>query len=102
MEDLPLEVLLGCVDREIKFRDRMYPRWCQQLKMNHQTAAEERMRIRAVRDRLLDAAALQVVVQKLAQRLKDSGQAVGWEQDVAALRFELVRLHPAPAEPGRG
>jgi hypothetical protein len=98
VETLPLAVLLKCADREIRFRDAVYPRWVQRLKMTAENASIERIHIRAVRDRLLDAEALQIVLQRFASRMREAGLPAGWEQDVAAMRRELLALHPPPME----
>lgn len=49
------EQLVACVDREIAFRARVYPRWVATKKLT-QTAADEQMTLmRAVRDRLVES-----------------------------------------------
>jgi hypothetical protein len=43
------ELLLACVDREIKMRDRAYPRFVEQGRMSHAKMLEEQAGMRAVR-----------------------------------------------------
>ena len=60
-EEEPLEVLLACVDRELGFRARVYPRWVSAVppKMKPAQAEQELARMRAVRARLVRAEALE-------------------------------------------
>lgn len=69
-EPINLLQMLECVDRELGFRVKVYPRWVSKHppKMTPQTMNRELDRMRAVRHRLLEAAALDVVVADLAKR----------------------------------
>lgn len=46
--------LLAVVDREIKLRERVYPRWVELGRMSRTKAAEELAGMRAVRAALVD------------------------------------------------
>lgn len=51
--DITIDQMVQCVDREIGMRERVYPRWVEQKKMLQATADLELARMRAVRDLLL-------------------------------------------------
>jgi hypothetical protein len=89
--------LVRCVDREIGFRVRVYPRWVERKKMTQALADIELRRMRAVRDRLVRAEAENTVLTGLAERLQ-MGQ-----QDLAALRARaeamVDSLYPVPSGP---
>lgn len=97
--DAPISVgeLLRCVDREIGFRVRVYPRWVERKKMSQAVADLELRRMRAVRERLVLADAEALVLSGLAERLQ-----VG-ELDLAALRARALAmsesLYPVPSGP---
>ena len=52
--EITLDQMIQCVDREIGMRERSYPRWVEQKKLLQATADQELARMRAVRDLLLD------------------------------------------------
>ncbi len=52
--DITIDQMVQCVDREIGMRERVYPRWVEQKKMLQTTADQEMARMRAVRDLLLN------------------------------------------------
>ena len=52
--DITIDQMVQCVDREIGMRERVYPRWVEQKKMLQTTADQELARMRAVRDLLLN------------------------------------------------
>ena len=52
--DITLDQMVKCVEREIGMRERVYPRWVEQKKMLQATAGLELARMRAVRDVLVD------------------------------------------------
>lgn len=54
MAQIPLEIQVACVEREIGFRQRVYPRWVQQGKMTQGKMDEELERMFAVRESLLE------------------------------------------------
>lgn len=89
--------LMRCVDREIGFRVRVYPRWVERKKMTQQAADLELRRMRTVRERLVLADAEALVLSALAERLQ-----VG-QLDLSALRARALAmsesLYPAPAGP---
>lgn len=64
--------LIRCVDRELGFRARVYPRWVEKRKMTQAVAELEIRRLRAVRDRLVLADAEHTVMTGLAERLQMS------------------------------
>lgn len=49
------EQLVACVDREIAFRHRAYPRWVAAKKLTQATADEQMALMQAVRSRLLES-----------------------------------------------
>lgn len=97
--DSPLSMgdLVRCVDREIGFRVRMYPRWVERHKMTQAVADLEMRRIRGVRERLVLADAEQTVLCGLADRMRLQ------PQDLRALLMRAQAmsesLYPAPAGP---
>lgn len=62
--------LIKCVDRELAFRSRVYPRWVEKKKLAQVTADQEMARMRAVRARLVLADAERTVLTGLAERLQ--------------------------------
>ena len=52
--DITIDQMIACVEREIGMRERVYPRWVEQKKMLQTTADLELARMRAVRDVLVD------------------------------------------------
>lgn len=74
--------LVRCVDREIGFRVRVYPRHVERRKLAQATADFELARMRAVRDRLLLGEAWHTVLTGLAER------AGVREQDLAVMVLE--------------
>lgn len=60
--EVTLDQMVACVDREIKMRDKVYPRWVEQKKMLASTMMMELARMRAVRERLVVACAMQRVL----------------------------------------
>lgn len=49
------EQLVACIDREIAFRGRVYPRWVAAKKLSQATADEQMELMRAVRERLVQS-----------------------------------------------
>lgn len=49
---------IGCIDREIGIRERVYPRWILNKKMTRDQAELEMDRIRAVRETLIKSSAI--------------------------------------------
>lgn len=64
---VPIEDLLACVDRELKMRAQVYPRWVNspRPKLTQQAADTEIARMRAVRDKLVRGEAQLRVLAKL-------------------------------------
>ena len=52
--NITLEDMISCVEREIGMRERVYPRWVDQKKMLQATADQELARMRAVLDLLIN------------------------------------------------
>ena len=52
MPDCTIEEMIVCIDREIGFREKCYPRWVEQKKMLAPTAVLELRRMKAVRENL--------------------------------------------------
>ena len=44
------EALLGCIDRELRMRERLYPKWVARGRMSQSKADEELRLLREVRD----------------------------------------------------
>lgn len=57
-EDVSFEEALACVDREIKMRRKVYPRWVRDKKLSQEAADRELMALRGVRLKLIHGAAL--------------------------------------------
>ena len=51
--DITIEQMIACVEREIGMRERVYPRWVEQKKLLQATADQELARMRAVLDLLM-------------------------------------------------
>ena len=47
-EQISIDQMIACVEREIGMRQRVYPRWVEQKKMLQATADQELARMRAV------------------------------------------------------
>lgn len=62
VESATTEQMLACVDRELKMREKVYPRWVENKKMLASTMMLELARMRAVRERLFYACAMQTVL----------------------------------------
>lgn len=45
---VPLEAQIACAERELKYRHRVYPRWCDAGKMTTQKAAHELAAMHAI------------------------------------------------------
>lgn len=95
--DSPMSMgeLLKCVDREIGFRVRVYPRWVANQKMTQAVADLELRRLRAVRARLVRADAEQTVLTGLAERFQLGQQ----ELSALLMKAEAMSdsLYQAPA-----
>ena len=52
--DITLDQMIACVEREIGMRERVYPRWVEQKKMLQATADQELARMRAVLELLVE------------------------------------------------
>jgi len=66
--DPPLADLISCVDRELRMREQVYPRWVSQGKLTEAKASRELALMRAVRARLVRAEGYLAVLTGLAQR----------------------------------
>jgi len=96
-EEEPLEVLLACVDRELGFRARVYPRWVSALppKMKPAQAEQELARMRAVRARLVRGAAWERACREIYE---ECGELEGLPAKIAELeRLVLEDLERARA-----
>lgn len=58
MSDITIADQIGCVDREIGIRERVYPRWVKKGTLTQEAAHLELMRMRAVRETLIKASAM--------------------------------------------
>lgn len=67
VESVTTEQMLACVDRELKMRERVYPRWVENKKMLASTMMLELARMRAVRERLIYSCAMQSVLAGLVE-----------------------------------
>lgn len=47
-EPVPIDAQIACIEREIGFRERLYPRWVKSLKLTQAAADEELARMTAV------------------------------------------------------
>lgn len=47
-EPVPIDAQIACIEREIGFRERLYPRWVKSLKLTQAAADEELARMGAV------------------------------------------------------
>lgn len=68
MSDFPsIGEMIACVDRELGFRERIYPRWINAAKpkISPKAAELELARLRAVRARLVRSVALEAVIEQL-------------------------------------
>lgn len=78
--------MLACVDRELKMRRTVYPRWVAQKKLSQAAADLEMRRLRAVRARLLLGEAYRQEWERLGADDVDLDQAIG----------EMEHLYPEP------
>lgn len=56
--DVSFEEMIACVDRELRMRAEVYPRWVKAGKLQQEMADRQMLAMRAVRLRLLQSAAL--------------------------------------------
>ena len=93
--DLPIAELVACVDREAKFRSTTYPRWVKSNKLTAALAEQERIRLAAVRLRLVQSEAVKRIMPALFVK-------AGFDADGARLLLEEahesveVLLPPVP------
>lgn len=66
--EITLQEMVACVDREIAFRAKLFPRWVSATppKMTQKTADQEQARMRAVRAQLVRSAAVEAALRALA------------------------------------
>ena len=99
MAGFGIQELLKCVDREIQFRQRVYPRWVNSNKLSAENAGMELIRIRGVREYLVRGEALRLVLAQLQPKLSMSAEEV--DVMIKAIVRELIVMYPPPAEPPR-
>ena len=58
-QQISIDQMIACVEREIGMREKHYPRWVKQKKIPQTTADQELARMRAVRGLLIDVLAEQ-------------------------------------------
>ena len=85
MSSVALAELVACVDRELAFRSKVYPRWVKDHKMTAGTMEQEMRRMQAVRAALIRGEALQLLVDQLG----DDAEGPGLWPRVAALVEEI-------------
>ena len=66
MAEVTLGEMIACVDRELTFREKLFPRWIDQKKLTQKAANIEMDRMRAVRSRILHSAAVETAYAALA------------------------------------
>lgn len=72
MFEVTIEEMLACVERELAFRARVYPRWVAQKKLTQATADEEMRRMDAVREALPALGAARELLEAMATtKLRD-------------------------------
>ena len=86
-EDVSFEDMLSCVDRELKMRAKVYPRWVADGKLSQKGADQEVLRLRAVRRTL-------ICYEALCDAVADMGGPDTTLFDGALTR--LIALHPEP------
>ena len=82
--------MVSCVDREMRMRAKVYPRWVSQGKMTQEQADLEGARMMAVRQRLVYAEAIDQVV----DQMPDVGRELG--ATLAAALKRLTEQYPLP------
>jgi len=92
--------LLKCVDREINFRQKVYPRYVAQLKLSADNASMEMIRIRGVREYLIRGEAMRLILAMPAEVRGEPAEAM--DARIKAMVRELIVMYPAPPEPPRG
>ena len=55
--DVSFEEMIACVDRELKMRAQVYPRWVKDKKLTQEGADRQMLAMRAVRRRIMKAEA---------------------------------------------
>ena len=53
MFEVTMQEMVDCINRELAFRSRVYPRWVRDGKMSQKAADMEMIRMQAVRDKLV-------------------------------------------------
>ena len=96
MAETSLQEMLSCVDRELAFRGKVYPRWvnANPPKMTPKAAALEMERMGAVRARLVRAAAIEKAYRDLAGECGLSPVEVG--ACIEVIEADVLRQHPVP------
>ena len=53
MFEVTLQEMVDCINRELSFRSRVYPRWVRDGKLSQKVADMEMIRMQAIRDKLV-------------------------------------------------
>ena len=93
--DVSFDEMLACVDRELKMRAKVYPRWVADGKLPKRNADLEILRLRAVRLRLLTAEAWNVVLIEMMAGPALAAEEENGLHDKAAARLDaLLQRYP--------
>ncbi|HEX6992397.1 MAG TPA: hypothetical protein VF151_10945 [Gemmatimonadales bacterium] len=72
MFEVTTEDMVACVERELKMRRQVYPRWVEQKKLTERTANEELRRMEAVGEAVATAGAARELLESMAAtKLRD-------------------------------
>lgn len=91
--DVSFEDMLAEVDRELKLRKRVYPRWVDQGNLTKATADLQMLKMRAVRHRLIASEAMKESMSYVAEN--EDWKSVSSIEELAGTRqHALLVLHP--------
>lgn len=95
---IPIVDLIACVDRELGYRQRVYPRWVAARKMSQDKADVEILRMEMVRSQLFlvpDMVAQAIDLKAQVHELTDANDILEDEKTDLEARVEsLERAHP--------
>src|SRR5262245_4074580 len=95
--DVALQDIVGCVDRELKMRAKVYPRWVKDGKLTKEAAAREMLLMRAVRERVLQTQAMALAVAACLVGAESATLRLRAEEYLADLRTR----YPEPIDADR-
>lgn len=88
--------MVSCVDREMRMRAKVYPRWVSQGKMTQEQADLEGARMMAVRQRLVAAEAMEQLVDGLIEKVDGALQPSMLREELGKAVARIAEQYPLP------